>query len=234
MEPEQEQLSSDVSVAENADSDDEAEIQLLERQLEAVEKEKRRLSLRQRKQELRQRLEESKKDVESLKKSEGNIFKSDRCNVNIGRTDLSGRRKSGHKSASVKQNVSDKCSLNPDKITISDLRSDEALRKSVLKQMKGFGLVSEHDSDSSSSLDSDSGRTEGSSNSDISGRSKLSKKKLKKRKKSGIEAKASDRVRFPQRWPHASLQFEFVNKAIKFDSLDLKLFVRGGARNHFG
>ncbi len=40
MEPELEQSSSDVSVAEGADSDDEAEIQLLERQLEAVERER--------------------------------------------------------------------------------------------------------------------------------------------------------------------------------------------------
>ena len=53
------------------------------------------------------------------------------------------------------------------------------------------------------------------------------KKKHKKHKKSGINAKASDRVKNPQCWPHAHLQYEFVNKQVKFDEHDMRLFIAG-------
>ena len=52
-------------------------------------------------------------------------------------------------------------------------------------------------------------------------------KSKKKKKKSGINSKASDRVKFPQRWPQAYLQFEYVNKQVKFDDLDFKQFIAG-------
>ena len=67
-------------------------------------------------------------------------------------------------------------------------------------------------SDSSSSDDSDSSKK------------KKKKHKSKKHKKSGINAKSSDKVKDPQLWPHAYLQYEFVNKQVKFDELDFKLF----------
>ena len=44
---------------------------------------------------------------------------------------------------------------------------------------------------------------------------KKKKKKKKKKDKSGINAKAADRVKRPQRWPHAYLQYEFVSKHLK-------------------
>ena len=53
------------------------------------------------------------------------------------------------------------------------------------------------------------------------------KRKKHRTKKSGINAKASDRVKHPQKWPHSHLQFEFVNKQVKYDELDFKLFVAG-------
>ena len=43
---------------------------------------------------------------------------------------------------------------------------------------------------------------------------------------SGINAKASDKVRYPQRWPHAHLQFEYLNKQMKFEELDFKLLLQ--------
>ena len=48
------------------------------------------------------------------------------------------------------------------------------------------------------------------------------KRKGKKhtKKKSGINANASDRVKNPQKWPHSHLQFEHVNKQVKFDELN--------------
>ena len=46
----------------------------------------------------------------------------------------------------------------------------------------------------------------------------------KKHKKSGMNAKSSDKVKDPQQWPHAYLQYEFVNKHVKFDELDFNFF----------
>ena len=56
---------------------------------------------------------------------------------------------------------------------------------------------------------------------------KRKKQKKYKKKKSGINAKASDRVNNPQKWPHSHLQFEHVNKQVKFDELNFQLFVAG-------
>ena len=56
----------------------------------------------------------------------------------------------------------------------------------------------------------------------------LKKQKKKSRsKKSGINAKASDRVKFPQSWPQAHLQYEYVNKQMTYDELDFKMFIGG-------
>ena len=56
---------------------------------------------------------------------------------------------------------------------------------------------------------------------------KRKSKKSTKRKKSGINANDSDRVKNPQKWPHSHLQFEHVNKQVKFDELNFQLFVAG-------
>lgn len=52
-------------------------------------------------------------------------------------------------------------------------------------------------------------------------------KKKKNKKKSGIRAKASDTVRFPQKYPQAYLKYEFINSNISFEKLDLNLFIAG-------
>ena len=36
-----------------------------------------------------------------------------------------------------------------------------------------------------------------------------------------------DKVKSPQKWPHAYLQFEYVNKQVKFDELDYRMFIAG-------
>lgn len=56
---------------------------------------------------------------------------------------------------------------------------------------------------------------------------KKKKKKHKHKKKSGINAKASDKVRYPQKWPHSHLQYQHVNKHVKYDELTFHLFVAG-------
>ena len=42
-----------------------------------------------------------------------------------------------------------------------------------------------------------------------------------------LKAKSSDKVKAPQKWPHAHLQYEFVNKEVKFEDLDYRLFIAG-------
>lgn len=55
---------------------------------------------------------------------------------------------------------------------------------------------------------------------------KRRKRKIK-RKKSGIRAKASDTVRFPQKYPQAYLKYEFISSNISFEKLDMNLFIAG-------
>ena len=57
--------------------------------------------------------------------------------------------------------------------------------------------------------DSDSNLSFSSSDSDSD-----EKKKKKKHKKSGIKAKASDSVKFPQKYPQAFLRYEFVSSNV--------------------
>ena len=49
----------------------------------------------------------------------------------------------------------------------------------------------------------------------------------RKTKKSGIKAKASDTVHFPQKYPQAYLRYEFTSSNISFDKLDFNLFIAG-------
>ena len=79
------------------------------------------------------------------------------------------------------------------------------------------------DSDTDSTCSSSSS----SSDDDSTDNDSKSKKKEKKKKKSGINAKSSDKVKFPQEWPHAHLQYEHVNKQIKFQELSFRLLIAG-------
>ena len=44
---------------------------------------------------------------------------------------------------------------------------------------------------------------------------------------SGIAAKATDRVKCPQVWPHVTLQDEYVSQELRFQDLDFRLLVAG-------
>ena len=65
-----------------------------------------------------------------------------------------------------------------------------------------------------------------SSDSSSSSSSKKKKKKNKK-KKSGIRAKASDTVHYPQKHPQAYLKYEFTSSNLAFQSLEMNLFCAG-------
>ena len=64
--------------------------------------------------------------------------------------------------------------------------------------------------------------------SDSSDSEKHSKEIKKKRKtKSGMSKKASDKIKMLQVWPHAVLQYEFVSENISFSNLAFRMFVAG-------
>ena len=143
-----------------------------------------------------------------------------------------------------------------EQVTIESLRQNPKLQKQVKKELSKLGLKVISLKDESSSSESESSETTSSSDSESSkkkkkkhkskknkadtessdssssddsdaSKKKKKKHKSKKHKKSGINAKSSDKVKDPQRWPHAYLQYEFVNKQVKFDELDFKLFLAG-------
>ena len=45
--------------------------------------------------------------------------------------------------------------------------------------------------------------------------------------RSGLVARSTDQVRFPQTWPHVALQDEFFQQSLEFKDLDFRLFVAG-------
>ena len=128
-----------------------------------------------------------------------------------------------------KKNKTKSSSKADEDVTIHTLRNDEHLQTLVRKELKRMGIASDNQNVTSSS-DTDS-ETSSSSSSDSDsysldkGHSKS--KKQKKKKRSGINAKSSDKVKFPQEWPHAHLQYEHVNKHVKFQDLNFKLLVAG-------
>ena len=149
-----------------------------------------------------------------------------------------------------------KADIDTEQVTIDSLRQNPKLQKQVKKELSKLGLKVISLKDESTSSDSESSDTSSTSDSDLSkkkkkkhkskknktdtetsdssssedsdsSKKKKKKHKSKKHKKSGINAKSSDKVKDPQRWPHAYLQYEFVNKQVKFDELDFKLFLAG-------
>ena len=101
-------------------------------------------------------------------------------------------------------------------MSLHDLRALSQLNDEVDRDMRNFGL----NSDSSKS-----GLSE-SSCLDVKKSSKVQKRR-KKSLKSGLHQKSADSVKFPQIWPHAALQYEFVSESVSFMSFDVKMFVAG-------
>ena len=90
------------------------------------------------------------------------------------------------------------------------------------EELTGLGLESESGSDSSASESATSSISNSTSTSSVSDSKSIYKHKKTKShlsKQSGISAKASDKVKFPQKRPHSHLQFKHVNKQIRADEL---------------
>ena len=111
-----------------------------------------------------------------------------------------------HEISSGRENDDD-CEIY--ELTIQQLKSDDKLRHKVQTELKKHGLLS--DMSPSSISESSSSSDDSSSNNE----KKKKKKEHKHKKKSGIKAKASDKVRHPQKWPHVHLQYAHVNKQVK-------------------
>lgn len=207
------------------ESDSDAELDSLRRELEQVEAVKHKLERHKEKQSLRERLERSKKEVQKLQK-EGKHFVTHKHKTKPSESEITVK---GAASCLI-DGSSAKSKVSSAGLSINDLRKNAKLNKQVNKYLKKTGLVESQtdSSDTCSESDIDSevhGESSSSSSEDCSSvrKSKKSKSKLR----SGIKAKASDKVRFPQQWPHSNLQYEYVNKAVKFDELDFKLFIAG-------
>ena len=107
--------------------------------------------------------------------------------------------------------------LDP-KILDKILRQSPQPQKQVKTELSKLGLKVISLKDEALSNESKSSETASSFDSE-SLKKKKKEHKFKKHKKSGINAKSSDKVKDPQRWPHAYLQYVFVNKQVKFDFL---------------
>ena len=192
--------------------DDDLEMLRMEREMRSLKEEERRLTMASKKDTMRRQLEMQRQKVQNLRgttsvfiSGSGTKTEKSKSKLPVSHEISSGREKD------------DDCEI--DELTIQQLRADDKLRHKVQKELKKHGLLS----DMSSSSSSESSSSEDSS----SENEKKKKKKHKHKKKSGIKAKASDKVRHPQKWPHAHLQYEHVNKQVKYDELDFKLFIAG-------
>lgn len=95
---------------------------------------------------------------------------------------------------------------NKASVNLQDLRMQQELVTAAKQQLDFIGLDDSSDSDAEKC--SASGRKS-------------------RGKKSGIHSKSTDRVKFPQIWPHASFETEFAEKRACVDELSFDEFVAG-------
>ena len=221
------------------------EMQKMKAEWDELEREEADLTRAKHLESMRRELEAKKKKVKTL-----------RGKTNLQFSKLSELECSAKITGSAKSSVGDESNQTDSSdsdVDINKLRKDKKLKAKARKVLKKLALTDDNDSsdtDSTSESLSDSSSEDGMGDkkerkkkkkkssskdekqSDVSyftddDSSDKKKKKKGKKKKSGINSKASDRVKFPQRWPQAYLQFEYVNKQLKFDDLDFKQFIAG-------
>jgi hypothetical protein len=97
------------------------------------------------------------------------------------------------------------CEKRP--LNMKDLRELESLNKDVHSRMEEELVFDDDDID-------------------LFGR-EVEEETSRKGKRSGIYAKSSDVVKYPQYWPHCLLEFGFVSKSVEYKDLDFHTFVAG-------
>ena len=216
---------------------DELEIAQIQLEMERLKAEEARLERKKRLEQMKKELQEQKHRIRSMKgndippvtKTDDSGTKSKTLSTKHIKTDditvKSKLKQQTSKSAVADTHIKAENLTEADKnqVTIEDLRQNSELQKQVQKELNKMGLKCVSFEERSSSCEDESSQSSSTSDSEHSKK----KKKHKKRKKSGINAKASDKVKDPQRWSQAHLQYEFVNKQVKFDQLDFKLFLAG-------
>ena len=223
---------------------DEAEIVEIQLQMKRLNAEEARWDRKKRLEQMRQELRDQKQRIREMKGKDPSepvpVVKSKLSASQKNSSDKGARPKtvsSGKTKAKVPVSQND-IEFVPDsdaeQVTVEDLKQNPKLQKKVQKELSKLGLKvvslpNESSSSADNSSDSSSSDCDSSHIDSDNSKSKSKKKKLKskKHKKSGINAKSSDKVKNPQRWPHAYLQYEYVNKQVKFDELDFKLFLAG-------
>ena len=217
---------------------DEAEMMEIQLQMKLLNAEEARLERKKRLEAMKKELYDQKQKVREMKgkdnsvltKTDDSVVKSKKKNALQSKsTDKGARPKtlqtiSKSKVSVTPIDIDSSSDSDTEQVNIEDLRKNPKLQKQVQKELSKLGLKVVLSSSSSSS---ESESTDSSSTDSDSSKKKKKKHKSKKHKKSGINAKSSDKVKDPQRWPHAYLQYEFVNKQVKFDELDFKLFLAG-------
>lgn len=153
-----------------------------------------------RKRELRERIMRTREEIKDI---ESGTHLSDTLEPAL--TKETGKHKSGGESTKKTPKV------GGTKIGISDIRAMEALNRIVDEKMSHLGMCSTSED---SSPDSDSAQ-----------KKRPKGKTVKSR--SGIRAKPSDRVIFPQFWPQSGLQLEYAGKNIRYKDLSFNQFVAG-------
>lgn len=205
----------------------EDEISKLREEMKKLDEEEDKLAKTKELETLRRQLVAKKERVRGLR---GMTFEEP---LNAKSGDIIGKGKTKVDVSEAKTEVKVKLQKEKDEkaldeaIDMDTLRKDEKLKLRARKEMLKLGLISESESESSSEIaDSDSYFDSTDESGKVKYKSKKSKSKSKKHR-SGINAKAADRVKFPQKWPQAFLHHEHVSKQVKFDQLDFKLFIAG-------
>ena len=219
--------------------DYEAEMKAMQAEYLKLEQEEKELEKKERLESMRRELEAKREKVTTLKGTtiaQKDSKTSKHTKTNDTSVKKSKQKQKGNEGESKPVKTISKSEVN-EVVDITTLRKDKKLKALVRKELKKMGLVepkskseSSEDSTESESTSSSSSSSSLSSSDDESTDSECrskSKKKTKKKLKSGINAKASDKVKFPQEWPHAHLQYEHVDKQMKFKELTFRLFVAG-------
>ena len=213
---------------------DEAEMMDIQLQMKRLNAAEARLEHKKRQEAMKKELYDQEQKVREMKGKDNSVLTKTDDSVVKSKTKNALQSKSTDKGARPKTlqtiskskvsvtpiDIDSSCDSDTEQVNIEDLRKNPKLQKQVQKELSKLGLKVVLSSSSSSESES----TDSSSTDSDSSKKKKKKHKSKKHKKSGINAKSSDKVKDPQRWPHAYLQYEFVNKQVKFDELDFKLF----------
>lgn len=201
------------------DDDPDEELARMKQEMQELLNEEKRLKKATELDSMRRRLEAQRQKVSNLR---GMINVEPLSKAKMDRVEKPKSQRSRSDFREIQSQSENDCDAE---INLDLLRNDKDLMRKVRKELKKQSLLSDSESCSSdnSYLDDYSSNYTSSDES----KNKKNKKKKHKKKKSGISAQASDRVRYPQRWPHSHLQFEHVNKQVRFDELDFKLFVAG-------